>query len=83
MSKIKIAAAIIAVTAMIGVSVVALIANPAALQHPHQHQQEVEDCDAEDWVNREEDCGFTGPKATPRKTAAAPKVTTKPTATRR
>lgn len=82
MNRIKIAAAVIAILAMISASIVALIANPAALQHPHQHQ-EVEDCDAEDWINREEDCGFIGPKVTPRKTAAAPKATAKPATTRR
>jgi hypothetical protein len=43
-----------------------------------QQDDEVEDCDAEDWINREDDCGFTKPKATPRKTTGAPRVTAKP-----
>ena len=75
MSKIKIVAAVIAVTAMIGVSVVALIANPAALQPQDSGVEEVEDCDAEDFLNREDDCGFVGPKATPAKASPKPRAT--------
>ncbi|GIH07380.1 hypothetical protein Rhe02_54470 [Rhizocola hellebori] len=36
---------------------------------------EVEDCDAEDWANREDDCGFTD--------ADRKKKTTKPAPTKR
>ncbi len=79
MSKIKIAAVVITILALLGVSAVALIANPAAPQQPGtvQEDTDVENCDAEDWINREDDCGFTKPKTT------APKATAKPRATRR
>lgn len=78
MRKIKIVAAIIAVTAMVGVSVAALIVNPATFQRQDSGVEEVEDCDAEDWINREADCGFVGPK--PSKTSAV-KVSPKPRTT--
>ena len=80
MSKIKTAWAVVAVLAVIGVGTMALVASPATTQTPPgtiQQDDDVEDCDAEDWINREDDCGFTKPKTT------APKATAKPRATRR
>ena len=78
MSKIKIAA--VAVIAVIVVSLCAMLVNgvtgfpqPGVTQ---QQDDEAEDCDAEDWINREGDCEFT--KRTPAKTAA-PKLTPRKT----
>ena len=78
--KIKIIAVVI--VAVILVSACAFAVNgitgfpqPAATQ-----QDEVEDCDAEDWMNREDDCGFTKPS--PRKTTVV-KATPKPRVTAR
>jgi hypothetical protein len=55
---------------------------------PNDSAVEVEDCDEEDYANREVDCGFTQStptgKATPKKTKSAPKAgTTKKTTTRK
>lgn len=81
-SKIRIVAAIIAILAIVGASAMALIANPDAFRQQDSGVEEVEDCDAEDWINREADCGFTGPKPTKTTSVkATPKVTAKASAT--
>lgn len=57
---------------------------PASGDTPQPPSQvDVEDCDAEDFRNREDDCGFTDAdrrktiKPSPRKTAGTPTKTTK------
>lgn len=80
MSKIKIVAVVIVILAAIGVSAIALIANPAAVQQQNEGGEEVEDCDAEDFLNREDDCGFSEPK--PARSSAV-KATPKPRVTAR
>lgn len=81
--KIKIIA--VAIVAVILVSACAFAVNGVTgFPQPSVTQQDdgaVEDCDAEDWINREDDCGFTKPSP-PRKTTAA-KVTPGPRTTRR
>lgn len=79
--KIKIIA--VAIVAVILVSACALTVNGVSgFQRPGATQQDddIEDCDAEDWINREDDCGFVGPK--PTKTTAV-KTTPRPRVTAR
>ena len=81
MRKISTIVAIIAAVIIVGACTVAAIVNPALIQPSGTVQQEeIEDCDAEDWANREDDCGFVGPK--PAKTSA-PKTAPKTGTTRR
>ena len=81
MKKISTIVAIIVAT-VVAIIVGVCAVGPATFQQSGTTQQdeEVEDCDAEDWINREDDCGFVSPK--PVKTSA-PKVTPKTRATRR
>jgi hypothetical protein len=79
--KINTTVAIVAAVIIVGACTVAAIVNPALIRPSGTVQQEeIEGCDAEDWANREDDCGFVGPK--PAKTSA-PKLTPKTGVTRR
>lgn len=85
MRKIKtaaviIAAIVVAVVIVIGCAAVAIVNPATSPQSGTTQQEDAEDCDAEDWINREDDCGFVSPK--PVKTSA-PKTAPKTGATRR
>ena len=61
MRKISTIVAIVAAVIIVGACTVAALVNPALIQPSGTVQQEeIEDCDAEDWANREDDCGFVG-----------------------
>lgn len=82
MRKINTIVAILAVIVTFGACVATAIASPSMFRQTDSAQQdeEIEDCDAEDWINREDDCGFVSPK--PVKTTA-PKAAPKTGTTRR
>lgn len=50
---------------------------PAPTDTPSIVQEDVEDCDLEDWMNREDDCGFIKPstRKAPSLKAPAPRTT--------
>ena len=54
----------IIVATIVAVIIGVCAANPAMLQQSDttQQEEEVEDCDAEDFLNREDDCGLVSPK---------------------
>lgn len=81
MRKTVIILAIVAAVVIIGACFVTAVVNPAMFQQSGTTQQEeIEDCDAEDWINREDDCGFVSPKPVK---ASAPKTAPKTGVTRR